>query len=188
MLDRALKGKKLYIRLTIKGALCLLFCVLAVALPQIAHAVGGAAAGTKYMPMYLPVLLAGCVLGWQWGLITGLLSPIFSYGFTILAFGNAMPALSRLPQMVAELSINGLITGLWANKIAKSPVFAFPAVISAQLSGRAVYVLSNLISGRAFGDLLISMTESLPGLYIQAALAPLLVIIFALAVKYEQKT
>ena len=186
MLDRALRRKKLSVRMTIKGALALLFCVMAVALPQITHAIGGAQAGTVYMPMYLPALLAGCMLGWQWGLGVGLLSPIMSYGFTVLCFGEAMPALSRLPYMTLEIGLYGLVTGLFSGITEKHPLFAFPAVIAAQLSGRTAYVVYNLIVGRAFGDLMSSVAAGLPGLYLQAVIAPAVIIFISWVIGHEQ--
>lgn len=187
MLDAALKRYRLGIRVTVKGAVAMLLVALAVALPQIAHIAGGAAAGGVYLPMYAPALLAGCLLGWQWGLGVGLLSPVVSLGFTTLALGAAMPTAERLPYMMAELAVFGLIPGLFAKKIAKNALLAFPVVALAQVSGRAVYLIWNLIAGRAFSSLWSSIETGLVGLYLQLIAVPLLVILLARCLKKDRQ-
>lgn len=179
MLDLILKNRSTAVRVTVKSAISMIMVVIAVALPQIAHIVGGASAGAKWMPMYIPALLAGCLLGWQWGLAVGALSPIVSFGFTSVVLGAAMPAAARLPYMVLELAAYGVVTGLFAKKIQKNVCVAFPAVILAQVSGRVIYVVYNLIAGRSFAELRISVQTGLVGLYLQAVLVPVIVIAFA---------
>ena len=188
MLDLVLKERSLSVRLTVKGALAVLFIVLAVALPQITHAIGGAAAGSLYMPMYMPALLAGCMLGWKWGLGVGLLSPVVSFGFTTLAMGSAMPGLTRLPYMTLEIGAYGLISGLFSKKVQKTPVLAFPVVLSAQVAGRAIYIIYNLCAGRGFAELWNSVAGSMLGLYLQAVIVPLCVIGLYLVIRREQKS
>lgn len=51
-----------------------------------------------------------------------------------------MPAAARLPFMVAELAVFALVAGLFTCKIADRALRAFPAVIAAQLAGRAVFM------------------------------------------------
>lgn len=187
MLDKTLKKFGAKISFTVKGAVAFLLVVLAVALPQIAHACGGAAAGAKYLPMYAPALLAGCILGWKWGLGVGVLSPVVSFGFTSLALGSAMPAAERLPYMVLELAVFGLVSGLFAKKIQNNEWLAFPAVVCAQLCGRATYIIYNLIAGRQFSALISSVQGGLVGLYIQAVAVPFAVIILAIILKHTEK-
>ena len=185
MLDVALKRFTVKIRITIKSAVSLLCVVLAVGLPQIAHVVGGASAGATWLPMYLPVLLAGCLLGSVWGLGVGILSPLISFGFTTLALGNAMPALGRLPFMVAELAVFGLVTGLFSKKIENNSLFAFPAVIIAQLAGRTVNLIAGLIAGQSITALWNVIQTGLIGLYLQALIVPVVVIILAKVIKND---
>jgi hypothetical protein len=187
MLDAVLSKKSLKIRLTVKGAVSILCVVLAVALPQIAHAVGGSSAGAVYMPMYMPALLAGCLLGWQWGLGVGIMSPIVSFAFTSLALGSAMPTASRLPYMILELAAFGGISGLFAKLIQKNVFMSFPAVLAAQLSGRVIYVVYNLIAGRDFATLWSSVQTSLTGLYMQAIIVPVFVIVLSKLLKRERE-
>ena len=65
MLENALtkKGYSLKLKITIKSLVSLGIIALAVALPQIVHAILGAPGGVQWLPMYLPVLLGGCLLG-----------------------------------------------------------------------------------------------------------------------------
>lgn len=113
--------------------------VLAVILPQIVHLALGQPGGVQLLPMYLPVLIGGCLLGWRWALFVGVLSPLASFALTSL-MGNPMPALARLPFMMAELAVFAVVSGLFSGKIYKNGLWAFPAVLAAQLAGRAVFL------------------------------------------------
>lgn len=187
MLDLVLKNRSVAFRVSVKSAISVLMVVLAVALPQIAHVAGGATAGAVWMPMYLPALLAGCLLGWQWGLAVGALSPIASFAFTSVALGSAMPIAARLPYMVLELAAYGVITGLFSKKIQKNVYLAFPVVLLAQVSGRAIYVIYNLIAGKSFVALMSSIQTGLVGMYLQAILVPVLVIVLAKLIARDSK-
>lgn len=187
MLDVALKRMSTAARVSLKAVVAVILALLAVALPQITHIVGGAQAGSLWMPMYLPVLLAGCLLGWHWGLLVGVLSPIISFGFTSLALNSAMPALERLPYMTLELAAFGAVGGAFSKLMQRNALFAFPAVLTAQVAGRAVYVVYNLIAGRSIQTLWESVQTGMTGLYLQLIIVPLVVIaVFALA-RREQK-
>lgn len=187
MLNAVLAKKSLGVRITVKGAISVLLVVLAVMLPQIAHIAGGAAAGSVWLPMYAPALLAGCLLGWQWGLGVGVLSPVISFGFTTLALGAAMPALSRLPVMTAELAVFGLVAGAFARKIEKNAFWAFPAVIVAQVGGRLVNFIGSLITGQSAAVAWNTIQSGMLGLYLQAVIVPLIVIALAFAVRNDRE-
>lgn len=188
MIDLALKKLNMGARITVKATVAVLLVVLAVALPQLTHAIGGAQAGTLYMPMYMPALLAGLVLGWKWGLAVGVLSPVASYGFTTLAFGTAMPNAARLPYMILELGVYGLVSGTFSKRVQNSPLLSFPVVLSAQFAGRAVYLIYNLIAGRTFASLWAGIASSMLGLWLQAILVPVIAIALFMVIKHEQKT
>lgn len=187
MLNAYLYGKKTSVKLTIKGALAFFCVALSVALPQIAHAAGGASAGATYLPMYGPVLLAGCLLGWSWGLGTGIIAPVVSFGLTSLTLGSAMPAAARLPLMIAELAVFGAVGGLFSKPVGKNALYAFPAVLCAQLAGRAVYVIYNLIAGVSPASVFASVAAGLPGTYIQLILIPAIAIILSYALGKHAK-
>lgn len=187
MLNAVLAKRSLAVRLTVKSAISVLLVVLSVGLPQVAHLIGGASAGAVWMPMYLPALLAGCLLGWQWGLGVGIIAPIASFGFTTLALGSAMPALARLPYMTLELAAFGAVSGLFAKHIEKNVYVSFPAVLLAQVAGRVVYVIYNLIAGESFAHLWSAVQTSFTGLFIQALLAPAIVIVLSAILKRDRK-
>lgn len=138
------KNYSLKIRITVKSLISAGLIALAVALPQLVHLALGQAGGVQWLPMYLPVLIGGCILGTWWGLGIGVLSPVVSYLIT-LAFGNPMPVAARLPFMIAELAVFAVVSGLFSKKIVSNAWTAFPAVLLAQISGRAVFMLLAVI-------------------------------------------
>lgn len=181
MIENALRSRQVSFKLgiTVKALISAGTVALAVLLPQLAHLALGEQAGMRFLPMYLPVLLGGCLLGWQWGLGIGLLSPLVSYLITSAA-GAPMPALARLPFMMAELAVFAVVCGVFSDKIAKNGLMAFPAVLLAQLGGRSVFLLSAaafsgvspLNAAMVWGQI----QTGFAGLLIQAVLAPVIII------------
>lgn len=126
-------------KITCKTLVSIGLIALAVVLPQLVHLALGQPGGVQLLPMYLPVLIGGCLLGWRWAMFVGVLSPLVSFALTSL-MGNPMPVLARLPFMMAELAVFAVVSGLFSNKIYKNGLWAFPAVLAAQLAGRAVFL------------------------------------------------
>lgn len=181
MIENALRSRQVSFKLgiTVKALISAGTVALAVLLPQLAHLALGEQAGMRFLPMYLPVLLGGCLLGWQWGLGIGLLSPLVSYLITAAA-GSPMPALARMPFMMAELAVFAVICGVFSDKIAKNGLMAFPAVLLAQLSGRSVFLLSAAafsgVSPLNAAMVWSQIQTGFAGLLIQAVLAPVIII------------
>ena len=181
MIEKALTQRKasLSVKITVKTAISAGLIALAVILPQIAHLAVGAKAGVLLLPMYLPVLLAGCLLGPAWGLGVGMLAPVASYLITS-AFGNPMPALARLPFMVAELGVFALVSGLFTKKIEENALAAFPAVLFAEITGRAFFLAAVAVFRKVspFTPQMIwgQIQTGFLGLILQAAIVPLIVI------------
>ena len=181
MIENALRSRQVSFKLgiTVKALISAGTVALAVLLPQLAHLALGEQAGMRFLPMYLPVLLGGCLLGWQWGLGIGLLSPLVSYLITAAA-GSPMPALARMPFMMAELAVFAVVCGVFSDKIARNGLMAFPAVLLAQLGGRSVFLLSAaafsgvspLNAAMGWGQI----QTGFAGLLIQAVLAPVIII------------
>lgn len=181
MIENALRSRQVSFKLgiTVKALISAGTVALAVLLPQLAHLALGEQAGMRFLPMYLPVLLGGCLLGWQWGLGIGLLSPLVSYLITAAA-SAPMPALARMPFMMAELAVFAVICGVFSDKIARNGLMAFPAVLLAQLGGRSVFLLSAaafsgvspLNAAMVWGQI----QTGFAGLLIQAVLAPVIII------------
>ncbi|MBQ7744109.1 MAG: hypothetical protein IJT85_00870 [Ruminococcus sp.] len=126
-------------KITCKTLVSIGLIALAVVLPQLVHLALGQPGGVQLLPMYLPVLIGGCLLGWRWAMFVGVLSPLASFALTSL-MGNPMPVLARLPFMMAELAVFVVVSGLFSNKIYKNGLWAFPAVLAAQLAGRAAFL------------------------------------------------
>ena len=172
------KNLSLKVKITVKSLISAGIVALAVILPQLVHLISGQAGGVQWLPMYLPVLLGGCLLGWTWGLGVGIASPVVSFLIT-LALGNPMPALARLPFMIAELAVFAAVSGLFSKKIAVNGWMAFPAVLLAQVSGRAVFMLLVITfqSVTPFTPALIwsQIQTGLLGLVLQAVIVPFMV-------------
>ena len=166
------------IRITVKSLVSAGIVALAVLLPQLVHLAFGQAGGVQWLPMYLPVLLGGCLLGTWWGLGVGVAAPLVSFAITT-AMGNAMPAASRLPFMVAELAVFAAVSGLFSKKIAANGWMAFPAVLLAAVSGRTVFLLLVLLfQGVApFSPALVwaQIQTGFIGLILQAVVVPFVV-------------
>lgn len=181
MIENALRSRQVSFKLgiTVKALISAGIVALAVLLPQLAHLALGEQAGMRFLPMYLPVLLGGCLLGWQWGLGIGLLSPLVSYLITAAA-GAPMPALARLPFMMAELAVFAVVCGVFSDKIARNGLMAFPAVLLAQLGGRSVFLLSAAafsgVSPLNAAMVWSQIQTGFVGLLIQAVLAPVIII------------
>lgn len=173
------KNLSLKVKITVKSLISLSVIVLAVVLPQILHVALGQSSGVKWLPMYLPVLIGGCILGWKWGFGVGVLSPLVSYLIT-LAFGDPMPALQRLPFMMIELAVFACVSGAFSKKIVENAWVAFPAVLLASVSGRAVFMLCVLVfqsvSTLSPAVVWAQIQSGLLGLVLQAVIVPLIVI------------
>lgn len=168
-------GKKIAYKSLVSAAII----ALAVVLPQLVHLALGQPGGVKWLPMYLPVLIGGCLLGAKWGLAVGALSPIVSFIVTS-AMGNPMPMAARLPFMMAELAVFALVSGLFTKKIADNGLWAFPAVILAQVTGRAVF-LGLIAATQSMTDFTVPMIWSqiqtgVVGLLAQAIIVPVIII------------
>lgn len=180
MIENVLERKQasLQIKITVKALIAMGIAALAVILPQIAHLAVGAQAGVLLLPMYLPVLLGGCLLGYRWGLAVGMASPLLSYLITS-SVGTPMPALARLPFMMAELAVFAAVAGLFSRKIQEHAWLAFPAVWLAEIAGRASFLLLVAVFQNVtpFTPAMIrgQIRTGFVGLGIQAVLVPLAV-------------
>lgn len=180
MIDGILSNKNISTayKITVKSLIGAFIVLLAVALPQFVHLICGASGGVEWLPMYLPVLIGGCLLGAPYGIAIGLISPVASFLFTS-AFLSPMPALARLPFMMCELAVFGAISGLFTKKIAQNGLFAFPAVLLAELCGRGIFValvaiLQN-VTTLSLNMVLAQVRTGLVGLFAQAILVPAIV-------------
>lgn len=177
-------------KITIKSLISVGLVALAVLLPQLVHLALGTAGGVEWLPMYLPVLLGGCLLGTWWGLGIGVASPLVSFLITS-AWNSPMPAAARLPFMMAELAVFAAVSGLFTKKIAENGWMAFPAVLLAQVTGRAAFLLLVVIfqSVSSLTPALIwsQIQTGLLGMVLQAVLVPLIVMGLRLVLQREKR-
>ncbi len=182
MIERSLVLKQVTLgkRITIKSIVSVALIAFAVILPQLVHLALGQPGGVKWLPMYLPVLLAGCLVGPVFAAAVGIFSPVVSYLITSMN-GKPMPVVDRLPYMMVELFVFAFVASLFSKKIYENGLWAFPAVILAQISGRAVFLGMVAIFGKAAPFKVNIIWEQIktgvPGLLIQAVVVPILIII-----------
>ena len=172
------KNLSLKMRISVKTLISIGIVALAVVLPQLVHLALGQSGGVQWLPMYLPVLLGGCLLGTWWGLGIGIASPLAGFLITS-AFGSPMPAAARLPFMMAELAVFASVSGLFSKKILQNAWMAFPAVLLAQVGGRASFLLLvavfQNIAPFTVGAVWSQIQAGLLGMLLQAVVVPFLV-------------
>ncbi|MBQ8965771.1 hypothetical protein [Ruminococcus sp.] len=180
MFENALSAKNLSYgtKITYKSLISAGLIALAVVLPQLVHLALGQPGGVMWLPMYLPVLIGGCILGEKWGFAVGALSPLVSFLVTS-AMGAPMPMAARLPFMIAELAVFAVVSGLFTNKISANAIWALPAVILAQVCGRAAF-LGLIAVTQSMTDFTVPMIwgqikTGFVGLGLQAILVPAIV-------------
>ena len=156
--------------ITKKLVSCALCIALGVLLPMAFHVIPNA--GSIFLPMHIPVLICGA----PYGLACGIITPFLS------SMTTGMPPAMILPQMMIELAVYGLVTGLcekhinFKNEMPK----LYISLIIAMLAGRIVNGLINtfVLSTQGY-TLSVFMTASfitcLPGIIIQLIIVPILV-------------
>lgn len=153
-------------------------CVaLGLVLPLAFHSVPNA--GTIFLPMHIPVLLCGLLCGPVYGLACGILTPLLSSLLT------SMPPMAKLPGMLCELAVYGLMAGLLIClvKTRYQTLNTYIALIGAMLCGRIVSGVTNalLFSAGSFSMqawATTSFVTALPGILIQLIFLP--AVLFAL--------
>ncbi len=156
----------------ITTAACIALCVI---LPMIFHLIPDG--GALFSPMHIPVLICGLLCGWQFGFACGILGPIVSHLLT------GMPGLGFLPNMMIELALYGLMTGLMMKVVRTGKTYTdvLISLISAMLIGR---VLMGIIVYLFFskGNYGISawfasyFVGSIPGIIAHIILVPIIVL------------
>lgn len=161
-------------RLSVRVAATAVAVVLAVAVPQLFHAVGafvgaGTGLGEAWLPMHLPIMLVGLVAGPAAGLVAGLLGPLASFAL------SGMPGAAMLPFMMVELAAYGVAAGF----VRRLSLPAIPCVLLVQLAGRAARALVLVVTATGLGAgvpevsaVAAAVVVGLPGLFLQWALAP----------------
>lgn len=158
-----------------KMVLSSFFLALAFVLPFLTA--GNPMLGNIYLPMHIPILLCGYFCGWKYGLIVGLIAPLFR------SFLLGMPPMFPIAvSMSFELATFGFLTGLLHSVLPKKIGFLYVSLVGAMLGGRLVAGVANTIlygiADRPYGFetfITASFVVALPGILIQLALIPILV-------------
>lgn len=157
-------------------AVCIALCVV---LPMALHLIPGAGSlnlGTLLSPMHLPVLLCGLVCGWQYGLVCGIVGPLLSSLLT------SMPGWGYLPNMMIELALYGLISGIMISLVhtGKQTVDLYISLVTAMLAGRILTGIARALTLGIFMPVTLKswatgyFVSSLPGIILQLVLLPVL--------------
>ena len=153
---------------------CALCIAIGVLLPMAFHVIPNG--GSIFLPMHIPVLICGLFCGAPYGLACGIFTPFLS------SMIIGMPPAMILPQMMIELAVYGLVTGLCEKHIILKNEISklYMSLIIAMLAGRIVngFVNTFILSTQGY-TLSIFMTASfvtcLSGIIIQLIVIPILV-------------
>ena len=168
-----LNGKKMF---SIKKiVITALLIAVGIVLPLAFHPVSNA--GRIFLPMHIPVLLCGIVCGIPYGFACGIITPLLSSLFT------GMPPVAILPSMLCELAAYGTVSALFMRYVRLKNLYVniYIALIGAMLFGRIFYgILNALIFSAGEYSVQIWLTAAfvtaLPGVVIQIIVIPAVVI------------
>ena len=158
----------------------ILFSGLGIAIPRIFHLLIGSSAGVTFLPMHLMVLISALTFGMLSASIVAGSSVVFSYLLT------GMPAIQRMPYMLIELVIYGLLLG-FLNKKYNSYI----SLIATMIIGRLIYAGVLFVSVNLFGfngygiSVLQSVVSGIPGIVLQIFLVPFLAMIIKKGIKLD---
>ena len=176
--------KKYY---NLKIAYSALFLAIALVLPFFTGQIREI--GNMLLPMHIPVLLCGFICGWQCGLAVGFCAPLLRsvlFGMPLL-YPNAI-------SMAFELAAYGLICALiYGSFKRKNIITAYISLIVAMLGGRIVWGIVQTVilglSGKSFFFTMFissAFVNAVPGIILQLAVIPALVLIISKLVLKEE--
>lgn len=140
---------------------------IGITLPRIFHLLAGSTAGATFLPMHIAVLLAALTFGITSSMVVGGTSIIFSYLLT------GMPALARLPYMVIELLIYGILLGIFNKKFNNYISLIVTIILGRILYSGVLFVAINVMGLQTYGISVIeSIKAGMPGIIIQILCIP----------------
>ena len=157
------------------------FTGLGIAIPRILHVLIGSSAGVTFLPMHLMVLIAALTFGMLSASVVAGGSVVFSYLLT------GMPAIARMPYMLIELVIYGLLLGLLSKKYN-----AYISLIATMIIGRVIYAgilfaSVNILGFNGYGiSVMQSVISGIPGLILQLACVPFLAKVFKKGLRLDE--
>ena len=161
----------------LKLTLSALFLALAYVMPFLTGQIQ--TIGQMLCPMHRPVLLCGFICGWPWGLAVGFVAPLFrslTLGMPII-FPNAVC-------MALELATYGAVAGILHKALPRKKPYIYCSLLIAMIVGRLVWGAAMFaivgINGGSFtfsAFIAGAITNSIPGIIIQIALIPIIVML-----------
>lgn len=142
---------------------------LGVAVPRIFHVLAGSTAGATFLPMHICVLISALTFGSISSTVVAGSSVIFSYLLT------GMPGIARLPYMLIELAIYGILLSVLNKKFN-----SYVSLVATIILGRILYavVLFSAVNILGLSSYGISVIESvrmgIPGIILQLLFVPVL--------------
>lgn len=157
-----------------------LFSGLGIAIPRIFHLLIGSSAGVTFLPMHLMVLISALTFGCLSASIVAGSSVVFSYLLT------GMPALVRMPYMLIELVIYGILLGLFNKKFNSYISLILTMIIGRILYAGFLFTATNIFGFNGYGISVIqSVISGIPGLIIQIAIVPLTAMLIKKGIKLD---
>lgn len=142
---------------------------LGIALPRIFHVLAGAQSGATFLPMHICVLIAALTFGSVSSTVVAGSSILFSFLLT------GMPSLARLPYMLIELVIYGILLSVFNKKINSYVSLVMTIVLGRILYAGILFSAVNILGLSSYG---ISVMESvrigIPGIILQLLFVPVL--------------
>ena len=161
----------------LKMILAALFLALAYVMPFLTGQIPEI--GSMLCPLHIPVLLCGFICGWPWGLVVGFIAPLFRS----LTLGMP-PLFPTAVCMAFELAAYGAMAGLMHKILPRKKPYIYVSLLTAMIVGRLVWGTAMFIfmglNGSNFTSAAFiagAFTNALPGIIVQIALIPLLVMI-----------
>ena len=135
--------------------------------------------GAMLCPLHIPVLLCGFICGWPWGLAVGFIAPLFRS----LTLGMP-PLFPTAVCMAFELAAYGAVAGLMHRILPRKKPYIYCSLLTAMIIGRIVFGVAMYIcmqingGGYTFSAFIAgTVTEAIPGIILQIAIIPVIVMI-----------
>ncbi len=162
----------------IKLALSAMFLALAFVMPFLTGQIQQI--GNMLCPMHIPVILCGFICGGLWGLLVGFVAPF------LRSFALGMPPMYPIAfAMAFELAAYGLTSGILYRTFPKKKGYIYCSLIISMLIGRLVWGAVQFacvgFDASKFGFAVFwagAITNAIPGIILQIAIIPVIVMLF----------
>ena len=160
-----------------KLTLAALFLALAYVMPFLTGQIPEV--GAMLCPLHIPVLLCGFICGWPFGLVVGIVAPLFR-SFTL----GMPPIFPTAVCMAFELAAYGAISGLMHRRLPKKKPYIYLSLLVAMIIGRLIWGVAMLvcmgITGNGFtftAFIAGAILNAIPGIILQIVFIPILVMV-----------